>query len=228
MTLNSAEPDIIIVGAGIAGLTAAYFLNRQGISTRVIEADVRVGGRMTSDLINGHVVDRGIQFLSSEYSLILDMQHRLGLEQQCRTTSQCSAIVRNSTPHNMRIDRPLDSLKLLSPYGMLKLAWHTLRFHHKQSTRSLSDYSQWAEFDTESAAAWSNGHIAKEVTEYLVEPMLHGFYFQTPEETSKSLAVALTAIGIRRAKTIALNVGLGILPETLARGLPSPDTGPLL
>jgi oxygen-dependent protoporphyrinogen oxidase len=219
ITLNAAEPDIIIVGAGIAGLTAAYFLSQNGISVRVIEADTRVGGRMTSDVVNGHVVDRGAQFLSSEYSLILDMLRRLGLEQQCCTTSQCSAIVRDGTPRNMRIDHPLDSLKLLSLYGMLRLAWHTLRFHRKQTKLSLSDYSQWAAFDTESAAAWSNGHMANEVAEYMVEPMLHGFYFQTPEETSKALAVALTAFGMRRAKTISLKEGLGILPEGLARGM---------
>ncbi len=219
VTLDISQPDIIIVGAGIAGLTAAYFLKQQGISARVIEADARVGGRMTSDVVNGHVVDRGAQFLSSEYSLILDMLRRLGLAQQSCTTSQCSAIVRDGTPRSMRIDRPLDSLKLLSLYGMLRLAWHSLHFHGKQKELSLSDYSQWAAFDTESAAAWSGDQIADEVTEYVVEPMLHGFYFQTPEQTSRALAVALTAFGMRRAKTISLKEGLGILPETLARGL---------
>lgn len=219
VTLDTSQPDIIIVGAGIAGLTAAYFLHQRGISARVIEADARVGGRMTSDVVNGHVVDRGAQFLSSEYSLILDLLRQLGITDQRCATSQSSAIVRDGTPRSMRIDRPLDSLKLLSLHGMLRLAWHTLRFHGKQKELSLSDYSQWAAFDTESAATWSSGHIADEVTEYVVEPMLHGFYFQTPEQTSKALALALTAFGMRRAKTISLRAGLGILPETLAQGL---------
>jgi len=45
MVPNTSEHKVVVVGAGIAGLTAAYFLNQQGISTRVIEATDRVGGR---------------------------------------------------------------------------------------------------------------------------------------------------------------------------------------
>ena len=219
MVPNTSAHKVVVVGAGIAGLTAAYFLNQQGISTRVIEATDRVGGRMTSDIINGHVIDRGAQFLSTEYGLILDLLHQLDLSQHLCTTSQCSAIVRSGIPRSMRSNRPLDALKLFSVHAMLSLAWATLPLSNKQKNLSLSDYSQWAAFDTESTASWSNRDIADEVTEYMYEPMLQGFYFQTPEATSKALAVVLTAFGMRRAKTLSLKKGLGILPVTLARGL---------
>lgn len=219
MIQTTSKTPVVIVGAGIAGLTAGHCLKRQGIPAVIIEASARVGGRMTSDTIDGHVVDRGAQFLSTEYRLILDMLRELGLAQHICETSQCCAIVRAGTPRPMYINRPLDAFKLFGLHSMLKFAWNVLFLSRKQKALSLSDYSQWVAFDTESASAWSNREIDTDITEYLYDPMLQGFYFQTPEETSKALAVVLTAFGIRRAKTLSLKAGLGSLPEVLAQGL---------
>ncbi|MCF8316918.1 MAG: FAD-dependent oxidoreductase [Ignavibacteriales bacterium] len=219
MSNITSNAPVVIIGAGIAGLTAAYCLKQKGISAIIIEAADRVGGRMTSDTIGGHVVDRGAQFLSTEYRIIIDMLRDLGLSQQLCETSQCSAIVRVGQPRRLRASRPLDALNLFGFYPMLKLAWNTLLLSRKQKDLSLSDYSQWMEFDTESTSTWSNREIDPPITEYLFEPMLQGFYFQTPEETSKAMAVALSAFGIRRAKTLSLRYGLGNLPETLAQGM---------
>jgi oxygen-dependent protoporphyrinogen oxidase len=83
----------------------------------------------------------------------------------------------------------------------------------------LSDYSQWAAFDRESVADWLRPGSLHETLEYLFEPMLHGFYFQTPEETSRALGMVLAAFGLRRARTLTLADGLGCLPEALAAEL---------
>jgi len=58
---------VIVVGAGIAGLAAGHTLSRQGFSVKILEASSRVGGRMTTDFVDGFVIDRGAQFLSSDY-----------------------------------------------------------------------------------------------------------------------------------------------------------------
>ncbi|CDS53165.1 hypothetical protein [Polaromonas sp. CG9_12] len=57
------------------------------------------------------------------------------------------------------------------------------------------------------------------VTEYLTEPMLQGFCFQLPEDTSLSLSLALSAFGFRRGQTLTLDGGIGLLPEMLASRL---------
>src|SRR5690606_34259700 len=46
---DSGEPSIAVIGGGIAGLTAAYFLALGGSSVTVYEASTRIGGRMYTD-----------------------------------------------------------------------------------------------------------------------------------------------------------------------------------
>jgi oxygen-dependent protoporphyrinogen oxidase len=71
--------NIAIIGAGIAGLTAAYFLKKSGYTVTVYEASNRVGGRMTTDKVNDCLIDRGAQFLSSDYSTLLPLIQEVGL-----------------------------------------------------------------------------------------------------------------------------------------------------
>ena len=59
--------DAIIVGAGIAGLTAARHLDEYNLKTLVIEASDRVGGRVKTDEQEGFKLDRGFQVLLTAY-----------------------------------------------------------------------------------------------------------------------------------------------------------------
>ena len=61
------KPKITIIGAGIAGLTAAVYLNKKGFKVQILEASDRAGGRIKTDLINGFRLDRGFQVLLTQY-----------------------------------------------------------------------------------------------------------------------------------------------------------------
>ncbi|MBV9835502.1 MAG: FAD-dependent oxidoreductase [Alphaproteobacteria bacterium] len=58
-----ANPDVVVVGAGMAGLAAARELLRAGHSVTVVEASGRIGGRAWTSSMLGTVHDRGAQWL---------------------------------------------------------------------------------------------------------------------------------------------------------------------
>ncbi len=61
------KTQVIIIGGGIAGLSAAVYLHKQGISFKLIEASDRVGGRVKTDIVDGYRLDRGFQVLLTAY-----------------------------------------------------------------------------------------------------------------------------------------------------------------
>ncbi|MEN9506377.1 MAG: hypothetical protein RI958_2303 [Actinomycetota bacterium] len=66
-THTGDRPDVVIVGAGLAGLAAASVLQRAGRSVRVLEASDGVGGRVRTDTVDGFLLDRGFQVLLTAY-----------------------------------------------------------------------------------------------------------------------------------------------------------------
>ena len=62
--------SVVVVGAGLAGLTTALYLERAGIEVQVLEASDRVGGRVATDNIDGYLCDRGFQVINPNYSEI--------------------------------------------------------------------------------------------------------------------------------------------------------------
>lgn len=59
--------DVVIVGAGISGLTAALELQNEGLNVKLIEATDRPGGRVKTDELDGFLLDRGFQVLLTAY-----------------------------------------------------------------------------------------------------------------------------------------------------------------
>ncbi|MFF4354492.1 NAD(P)/FAD-dependent oxidoreductase [Streptomyces sp. NPDC001530] len=61
------DVDVVIVGAGVAGLAAARHLTRAGLTTTVLEAAPNVGGRMSTEKVDGFRLDRLGRLLSTSY-----------------------------------------------------------------------------------------------------------------------------------------------------------------
>ena len=73
----TSKSNVIVVGAGVAGLSCALHLTRRGIPVTVLEASERPGGRIKTDRVDGFLVDRGFQVLLEAYSearAVLDMK----------------------------------------------------------------------------------------------------------------------------------------------------------
>ena len=61
------DKKVAIIGAGLAGLSAALTLQDAGCEVEVFESSDRVGGRVATDLIDGYRLDRGFQLINARY-----------------------------------------------------------------------------------------------------------------------------------------------------------------
>lgn len=76
--------DVVIVGAGPSGLTAAYELRKAGLSVAVVEARDRVGGRTWSNTIDGAWLEIGGQWVSPDQTGLIGLLEELGLDTYSR------------------------------------------------------------------------------------------------------------------------------------------------
>lgn len=56
---NSTTTQVVIIGAGLTGLTTAYWLSRKGIPVHVVEADTRIGGQIQTNHKNNYIFETG-------------------------------------------------------------------------------------------------------------------------------------------------------------------------
>ena len=77
-----APARVVIVGAGLAGLTAAYRLKQQGVIATVYEANTRLGGRCWTNrtsFANGQIAEHGGEFIDQAHTDIRQLAQELGL-----------------------------------------------------------------------------------------------------------------------------------------------------
>lgn len=78
---RASAPRVVVVGAGFAGLSAAFELSRGGCAVTVLEARNRIGGRVISfhDLVPGGHMEGGAELIGSNHALWLHYKERFGL-----------------------------------------------------------------------------------------------------------------------------------------------------
>jgi phytoene dehydrogenase-like protein len=67
------KSEVLIVGAGLAGLNAAIQLQAAGVDVHVIDSSDRAGGRVASDVIDGFICDRGFQLINAQYPALQEL-----------------------------------------------------------------------------------------------------------------------------------------------------------
>lgn len=78
--MTSNDADVIVVGGGIAGLSAAYRLKALGLKPIVLEREANVGGRMRTDRVGGYAIDTGVTLLGRRYHRMRALVRELRLE----------------------------------------------------------------------------------------------------------------------------------------------------
>lgn len=218
--MNESQTKVIIIGAGIAGLTAAWYLKKHGIQALVLEASETVGGRMQSIRVEDALIDTGAQFLSSAYSIIPELIKETGLDHEWLETSDWVGLVRENGVSVLQPQHPwqLFTHHVLSLWSLLRLGCNRLRFLNVNK-KFLNDITCWTQYDCMTASDWVTKKYGKEIAHQLVSPIFNGFYFQSINQSSAALAAALLAFSAYNPKTMTLSSGIGSLPRKLANEL---------
>ncbi len=214
---------LVVVGAGIAGLTAAYRLKRAGYDPIVFERGEKVGGRMATDVVEGFTIDYGAQFLYDNFSLLPNLIREVDLAPKFVQGGQTLSMLKGGKYRAFRADDLLSPLKS----GILGLgAW--LRFgllgYGKLAAQvkslPMNDITAWTRYDDLDGDAWSRSYFGREVTDYVIEPQSNGFYFQHPREMSRVVPLVTTALMFfKQGKYSTLVGGIDVLPRRLAAEL---------
>jgi phytoene dehydrogenase-like protein len=206
--------DVIIIGAGIAGLTCARDLVKAGKSVLVLEGETRVGGRVVTDEVDGFRLDRGFQVLLTAYP---EARRLLDYEALKLKKIYPGALVRFGRSWHRLADpfrRPVEGIAgALNPIGTLsdKLLVGRLRINgfnfsrHPNSTTSLE-------------ALEAEGFSDKMIERFF-RPFLGGVFLETELNTSvRKMEEVLRNFALGDA-TVPLT-GMGTIPLQLASKLP--------
>jgi oxygen-dependent protoporphyrinogen oxidase len=218
---------VIVVGAGIAGLGAAYTLQKNGVEVKVLEALSEVGGRMRSRKWHGAWIDQGAEFISSCDKGLLDLVSELGLDprkQEYPGGQVAFEVWRKGRGHWISFSRPLTLITsgALGLWGKLRLPGllpaYIRQFRHNGSSDSDS-YEMWrcTWADDESIETWLS-RVNPQFLEYFIEPLFELMCGYRPYEISKGWFLYTTS-SHRGVSVVTFDEGLGLVPRTLAESL---------
>jgi len=209
----------IVVGGGIAGLTAAFRLQQGGFAVTVLEAEDHVGGRMATIERDGFRLDTAAAILPTTYTRMVKLIADAGLSGEVVPTSDLVGFARDGVVHRLRSSRaPIDGLKtgLLSPAAKLQLVKVIADLVRAGDRLDWYDLGRAADLDTESAREWADRRLSPEILDYIIDPALGALFVASPDRLS--VVDFLFAVrNILGGSFFNSPNGVGFLPEGLAR-----------
>jgi oxygen-dependent protoporphyrinogen oxidase len=178
------KPSVVIVGGGISGLSAAYYLAKAGIGSTLIEQQPRLGGVIQTEIVEGCLLEAGPDSFLSAKPWARELARDLGLEHEIIGSNDHLRVT-----YVFRRGRLLplpDGLMLMVPTRFLPLlttpllGWRTklqmaAEFFRKPLPPRPSDVS---------VAQFIREHYGQETVDYLAEPLLAGVYGGDAEQLS--------------------------------------------
>jgi oxygen-dependent protoporphyrinogen oxidase len=178
--------SVAIIGGGISGLAAAYYLAKAGISSTLIETQSRLGGVIRTELVHGCIVETGPDSFLSAKPWAMDLIRDLGLAGEVIGSNDEKRVT--YVRREGRLVPLPDGLMLMVPTRILPmlstklLSWPTkIRMGLECFRRPVR-----AREEDRSVAEFIRDHYGQEAVDYLAEPLLAGVYGGDPERLSVS------------------------------------------
>jgi len=227
--------SVAIIGGGITGLTAAFYLKRRGIPVSVYEATERVGGAIRTVRQNGYLAEFGPNTILETSPRIAQLVRDAGLQSR-RLDPDPTAGARYVVRYRRPIEMPSSPLAFFTtPLFSLGAKWAVLREPFRPPRRDGAE---------ESIADFVRRRLCREFLDHAIDALVAGIYAGDPEKLSVQQAFPRLAaleqkygslikgqiLGARerrrrgevakdRAPKFSFDEGLQVLPDGLRDGL---------
>ncbi|MBD8605730.1 FAD-dependent oxidoreductase [Aeromicrobium sp. CFBP 8757] len=215
--------DVVVVGAGLAGLACTARLQQLGVDARLLEASYAVGGRVRTDVVDGHLCDVGFQLLNPAYPAV-------------RELVDVDALHLQPFAAGVRVRRGAGAVTLGDPRREPRLLASTLRSGLLRP-RELAGLARWAApilggerrimrgDDTTLAGSLDAAGVHGPLREQVLEPFLAGVLADDTGVTSARYARLLIRWFLLGTPALPRD-GMRALPAQLATTLTRPaETG---
>lgn len=212
------DHDVVIVGAGLAGLACARTLHAAGVDAMVLEASDGVGGRVRSDVVDGFVLDRGFQILLTAYP---ELDRWIDVESLDLCRFDAGARVRvDGRFHTVGdpLRRPADLVSTLrAPIGSPLDKLRILQAVASVRRGSVPDLLRRP--DTTTAERLRRLGFSDRAVERFLRPLFAGIQLDPDlEVSSRRFDVILRMLAVGDSAVPA--TGMGAFPAAIAAGLP--------
>lgn len=209
--------DVVVVGAGLAGLSCARHLQRAGRSVAVLEASDGVGGRVRTDVVDGFRLDRGFQVLLTAYP---EVRSDIDLVKLSMRYFSPGALVRTKDKNHVVTDPFRDPAHLastaLAPIGNIadktRIALFRLRMQRTPARTLLRGE------DLATAEALAKAGFSKRIVETFFKPLVGGIQLDPHLATSRRMFDVIFQ-SLSNGDTGVPALGMGALSDQVAAHL---------
>jgi phytoene dehydrogenase-like protein len=210
--------DVIVVGAGLAGLCCARELAGHGLDVLVVERSDAIGGRLRTDEVDGFLLDRGFQVLLTAYP---EARRALDYERLGLRPFSSAALVRRHGGFSRVADplrHPLDAARSLraGPGTMLDKL-RIARLRRRLSRSSLNEVLEAPQVTTAEALRLEG--FSPEMVDAFFRPYFGGVFLDPALETSSRLFAYVFKL-FAQGEAALPAAGMQAIPRQLAESLP--------
>ncbi len=219
MERENAQPHVVIVGGGISGLAAAFYLRDEAVRVTVLEGSPRLGGKLSVSEIGGVAVDEGAEALlvtrPEGIALIADA----GLSDQRTVPGPTSSAI-----WTLGALRPLPRRQFMGvPSDMAELAKSGVLSDEGVARASQDrELPPTARHGDVPVAEYVGTRLGEEVVDRLVDPLLGGVYAGRSAELSFDATLPALAAASRKYRSLAEAARSLLPPPAAASAGPPP------
>ena len=180
---DTREADVVVVGAGLAGLAAARRLTAQGVDCVVLEARDRVGGRTLNHSIgDGKIVEVGGQWVGPTQTRVLELMRELGLE-SFPTYHQGEHVMEyEGELHRYTGTIPKISKRLLADFGQAQ--WKLDRMARKVPAEAPWAAPKAKQWDSQTLWSWMRRNVVTKGARDALSLGVEAVWAAQPEDIS--------------------------------------------